>query len=75
MALDLGEVAYIAYSRIRNYESIAGGNLMPTWSEHRPEFREAWRAAADAVRMVVEGRLTSPLEYPEVSHPTDTPEQ
>ncbi len=50
----LGEIAYNAYGNSRNWV-VVGGGPMPTWEEQFPELKEAWEAAADAVKRAVEG--------------------
>ena len=48
----LGRLAYDAYCEASGRRSLVSGAPLPTWAAiARPEIREAWRAAADAVRM------------------------
>lgn len=52
--LELGQVAYAAYCQSSGGRSLASGQKLPGWKDTTPEIREAWRAAADAVKMIIE---------------------
>lgn len=47
--VELGMIAYNAYGESRGWV-VFNGDSMPTWDEQSPELREAWNAAAEAVR-------------------------
>lgn len=49
---DLAKIAYDAYGESRSWTT-ANGDQMPPWEHQRPEFREAWIAAAKAVAEVL----------------------
>jgi len=51
--IDIGRVAYDAYCAASDGKSLVSGEALPTWAEQASGIREAWRAAADAVQMVV----------------------
>lgn len=51
---DLGKAAYLAYCQTTGGKSAVTGAPLPTWEGQAEAIREAWRAAADAVRMLVE---------------------
>lgn len=48
----LGRGAYEAYCQSVGGKSAITGDPLPAWEDQRPEIREAWRAAADAVVML-----------------------
>jgi hypothetical protein len=48
----LGRAAYMAYCQCFDGRSAITGEPLPTWEDQRPDIREAWRAAADAVLML-----------------------
>lgn len=47
-----GRAAYEAYCQCTGGRSAVTGAELPTWDNQRPDIREAWRAAADAVLMM-----------------------
>ena len=49
-----GRVAYAAYVEAVGGKSAISGEPLPTWDAQRPEIREAWRMAWDAVFMVAQ---------------------
>jgi len=49
---ELGKAAYMAYCQASDNKSLVSGAELPTWEDQKPEIREAWRAAADAVYML-----------------------
>ncbi len=52
--MDLGHVAYRAYFTATGGRSLVDRSGLPRWEDLLPEFREAWRATADGVRMFLE---------------------
>lgn len=48
-----GQVAYEAYSVAVGGASAVTGTVLPSWDGQRPDIREAWEVAADAVRRYV----------------------
>ena len=44
-----GEVAYNAYCNLSGWKSLASGADLPPFSGTKPEIRDAWEAAAQAV--------------------------
>jgi hypothetical protein len=48
----LAQAAYEAYRQTVGGRSAITGDELPTWAQQRPDIREAWRAAADAVIML-----------------------
>jgi hypothetical protein len=49
----LGRAAYLAYCAATDGRSAVTGDVLPPWDQLMPEVREAWRAAADGVQMVI----------------------
>lgn len=45
-----GKIAYEAYCKQTGGKSFAAGDPLPAWDGLRIDIREAWVAAADAVR-------------------------
>jgi len=52
--IELGAVAYMAYCQTTDGKSLISGADLPAWENLSEPIREAWRASADAVRMVIE---------------------
>lgn len=50
-SIDIGQVAYEGYRAASDGRSLISGHPLPDWNDQAPQIREAWRAAADAVRM------------------------
>lgn len=46
---DLGAVAYEGYIKRSKGVSLISGDTLPEWADLKPEIREAWREAANAV--------------------------
>jgi hypothetical protein len=49
--VDLGRIAYEGYRTMTDSRSLVSGAALPAWEDQTPQIREAWRGAADAVRM------------------------
>lgn len=49
----LGRAAYLAYCTATDGRSAITGDVLPPWDQLMPELREAWRAVADGVQMVI----------------------
>lgn len=46
--MTLGQIAYEAYCKARDYRSVRG-ELLPTFDNQSPDVKAAWDAAANAV--------------------------
>ena len=46
----LGQIAYEGYAANSDWKSLASGADLPQWADTKPEIREAWEAAAEAVK-------------------------
>lgn len=46
----LGQIAYEGYAANSDWKSLASGADLPQWADTKPEIREAWEAAAAAVK-------------------------
>lgn len=55
--MDMGRVAYEAYVASCDGRSVHGDPL-PAWPALKPEIREHWRAAADAVLIYADLKAT-----------------
>jgi hypothetical protein len=55
MKHDLAQIAYEAYSRSRETHE---GSWLPDWKHLEPRTREAWLAAANAVKVDMLSRFT-----------------
>lgn len=53
VALEAGEAAYNGYLRSCGGKSLVTKTPLPAWHEQAPEIQEAWRAAADAVKLLL----------------------
>jgi hypothetical protein len=53
-----GQIAYEAYSEAVGGASAVTGTVLPSWDGQRPDIREAWEVAADAVRRDSLARIT-----------------
>lgn len=51
MDKELGRLAYEAYRETAGGVSLASGDKLPLWIDLTVGMQEAWRAAADAVRL------------------------
>ena len=51
--VDLGRVAYEAYCGETDWKSLVSGAALPQWDDLKPEIREAWAVAAEAVKRCV----------------------
>ena len=54
ISVDLGEVAYEGYRAFTDGLSVITKQQLPEWDGQLPGIREAWRAAADCVRLALE---------------------
>lgn len=52
MAAELGRVAYEAYGDAVAWTTFSG-QKMPTWEEQNDRLKQAWKAAAEAVKLHV----------------------
>lgn len=52
--IELGQIAYEAYRSHTGGKSLATGQEIPTWENLAPVIQEAWRAAAEEVRAVID---------------------
>jgi hypothetical protein len=59
---DLGQIAYEAYCKERGWLSHAGQPL-PPWDEQSQGLRDAWTAAAEAVREAVEPSIEESIDF------------
>jgi hypothetical protein len=50
MAKSLGQICYEAYVRHTNGKSLVSGQHLPIWHGQRNDIKEAWEAAAEAVK-------------------------
>jgi hypothetical protein len=57
--IDLGQLAYDTYRQTSSGESLA--LRIVGWDELPPDIREAWLAAANAVKIVVELKIATEL--------------
>ena len=53
MGMTIGQVAYDAYCAKRNWKSVTGQRL-PAWCDQSQDLRDAWNAAALAVKELFE---------------------
>ena len=49
--MTLGEIAYQAYADSLGWEAAYTGQALQQWTDLKPQVREAWEAAAAAVRI------------------------
>lgn len=47
--IDVGKIAYEAYSAKTGHRSAVSGEPLPSWEEQSQEIRDAWQASAEAV--------------------------
>lgn len=61
---ELAQIAYIGYCETTDGRSAITGAMLPMWEDQAPMVKEAWRSAANAVRLV--------LDLPPVLEPSAT---
>lgn len=54
-----GEIAYRAYRLSAEGRSLVTGKIIPEWGKMPEKIRQAWRAAADAMKMYYLGQSTA----------------